>query len=66
MTWPLAFNLSSGIIHFIASDHYQNLWNIWWFRTALFEQHHNPFYTDVLFYPYRSDQRPLELYFHTL
>ena len=66
MTWPLALNLSNGIIHFIASDHYQNLWNIWWFRTSFFEQHHNPFQTDVLFYPYRFDQHPLELYFHTL
>ena len=66
MTWPLALNLGNGTIHFIASDHYQNLWNIWWFRTSLFEQHHSPFYTDVLFYPYRSDQHPLELYFHTL
>lgn len=66
LTWPLALHLSDGIVHFVASDHYQNLWNIWWFRTALFEQHHNPFYTDVLFYPYRASQHPLELYFHTL
>lgn len=66
LTWPLALHLGNGIAHFISSDHYQNLWNIWWFRTALFEQHKNPFYTDVLFYPYRDSQHPLELYFHTL
>lgn len=66
LTWPLALHLGDGIAHFVASDHYQNLWNIWWFRTALFEQHRNPFYTDVLFYPYRDSQHPLELYFHTL
>jgi hypothetical protein len=33
------------------TDGPQNVWNMWWFRTALFEQHTNPYYTNLLYYP---------------
>ncbi|HUP27780.1 MAG TPA: hypothetical protein VM409_05040 [Chloroflexia bacterium] len=44
----------------IVVDRDQNLWNLWWVRFALLHGH-NPFVTDVIYYP-----TPVSLYFHTL
>lgn len=65
MTWPLVLHFTDGVIRG-APDHYQNIWNFWWVRTTLFEQHHNPYYTDLLFYPFRTAPDSLPLYYHTL
>ncbi len=33
------------------TDIYENLWNYWWMRHALFDLHTDPFHTDFLYYP---------------
>lgn len=33
------------------TDIYENVWNFWWMRHALFDLHTNPFYTTYLYYP---------------
>ena len=66
MTFPLVLDLGHSIVNGNVQDAHQNMWNLWWVKTALFERHTNPFYTDMLYYPYRSNNNPLPLYFHTL
>jgi hypothetical protein len=65
LSWPLALHLTESIPHG-EPDSWQNIWNFWWMRHSFFEQHQNPFWTELLFYPYRSTEQPLSLYFHTL
>lgn len=43
------------------NDGYQNLWNNWWVKTAIFDLHRNPFFTDYIYYPTGTSLR-----FHTL
>lgn len=63
-TWPLAFNLlpwsQTLLPGVMLEDRDQNLWNLWWVRHALLNGH-NPFVTDVIWYP-----TPISLYYHTL
>jgi hypothetical protein len=66
MTWPLVTDLQHGIIYGITADADVSRWDLWWFKTALLERHSNPFYTDMLYYPYRLGANALPLYFHTL
>ncbi len=42
-------------------DGWQNYWNLWWVKTALIDEHTNPFFTNLLFYP-----TGVSLLFHTL
>ncbi|NWJ95643.1 MAG: hypothetical protein HXX20_07655 [Chloroflexi bacterium] len=65
LTWPLPLHLGSSIPRGIP-DSWQNIWNFWWMRTALFERGINPYQTDMLFFPYRDSHNPLGLYYHTL
>jgi len=65
LTWPLPLQLSRAIPRG-QPDSWQNIWNFWWLRTALFERGVNPYQTDLLFYPYRDSRNPLGLYYHTL
>jgi len=65
LTWPLALHLADNIPRG-NPDSWQNIWNFWWMRHSLFEERSNPFWTQYLFYPYRSLNQPLSLYFHTL
>jgi hypothetical protein len=62
-TWPLVLNLGgSGLAPGVMTeDRAQNLWNLWWVKTALLDLHTNPFVTDYLWYP-----TPVSLRFHTL
>lgn len=64
LTWPLILNLTQAVpgSHDVDSD--QNIWNLWWFKTALLDRHSNPYYTDLLHYPYWS--KGLPLVFHNL
>lgn len=64
LTWPLALHSGDSIPRG-EPDSWQNIWNFWWMRHSLFERHANPFWTDLLFYPYRVNP-PLGLYYHTL
>lgn len=40
---------------FNLSDLYQNLWDIWWVKYAIFNLHTNVFYTKLLFWPVGSN-----------
>lgn len=53
LTWPQVAVLGDAIVGgpIAASDGWQNVWNLWWLRTALVEGR-SPFYTDLLFWPY--------------
>jgi hypothetical protein len=66
MTWPLATDLSRHIIMGITADADVSRWDLWWLKTALLDRHSDPFYTDMLYYPYRQGSDPLPLFFHTL
>jgi len=63
-TWPLVLNFLPGagtmVPGFMREDRDQNLWNLWWTRTALLGGH-NPFVTNMIWYP-----TPISLYYHTL
>ncbi len=66
MTWPLATDPAHSIISGITADADVSRWDLWWLKTALLDHHSNPFYTDLLYYPYRTADHPLPLYYHTL
>ena len=53
------FNLTTGVVGGDI-DGYINVWDNWWLKTALFDLHRNPFFTDYLYYP-----TGISLYFHT-
>lgn len=65
LTWPLALHWTSGTVRG-TPDHYLNLWSLWWVRSELIEQQQNPYYTELLFYPYRSGANAVALYYHPL
>lgn len=50
LTYPAVFYLRDRFIG-DGYDGFQNVWNMWWMRKALFELHVNPYFTDRLFHP---------------
>lgn len=50
-TWPLVLTMGNRGISARSADLWQNLWNLWWVKHAVFELHTNPFQTNLLFYP---------------
>ncbi|HMA37877.1 MAG TPA: hypothetical protein VKY74_25730 [Chloroflexia bacterium] len=66
LTWPLILDLPHTLIAGITADADVSRWDLWWVKTALLDRHNNPFYTDMLYYPYRAAANPLPLYYHTL
>ena len=50
LTYPVIFKLST---HFMCDggDSFQNMWNMWWLKTAVLDLHTNPYYTTYLHYP---------------
>jgi len=50
LTWPLALHLGDAIPG-DAFDGWQNYWNLWWVKTAVLEQHAQPYFTDALYHP---------------
>lgn len=60
MTYPLVTQFAAAIPG-DGFDGWQNYWNLWWVKVALLEQHTQPWFTDVLYYP-----TGVELLFHTL
>ncbi|MBN1444011.1 MAG: glycosyltransferase family 39 protein [Planctomycetes bacterium] len=50
LTWPLAIRLGDHL-PMGDNDLWQNLWNFWWWKTALWERGASPYATDLLFYP---------------
>lgn len=50
-TWPLAARLSSSMPGWPA-DNFAFLYKIWWFRTALFEEHRSPFFDPGSYAPF--------------
>lgn len=65
ITWPTVLHFTDGVPKGGIEDRFQNLWNFWWIKEALFHLD-NPFRTPVLYYPYFGPSHPLELYFHDL
>ncbi|MGH7789463.1 MAG: hypothetical protein ACRERC_21505 [Candidatus Binatia bacterium] len=61
MTWPLARHLSTHL-PLGRADLWQNLWNFWWWKTALLERGQSPYTTDLLFHPYGA---PLAFHTHS-
>jgi hypothetical protein len=53
-------NLTAGVVGG-DRDGYNNLWGYYWLKTALFDLHRNPYYTDYIYYPTGTSLR-----FHTL
>lgn len=49
-TWPLAIRLCTHI-PLGNGDIWSNLWNFWWWKTALFELGQSPYTTHHLFFP---------------
>jgi len=49
LTWPIAATLDQPSS--VGPDYFSNLWNAWWMRTALFERHVSPYWTDYLHTP---------------
>ncbi len=63
-TWPLVLRLGSETPALLTVDRDQNLWNLWWFRYALLDLHHNPFSNPLVYWPdYQGGGVPL--WFHT-
>ena len=50
LTWPLPLHLGDAIPG-DAFDGWQNYWNLWWVKTAVLEQHAQPYFTDALYHP---------------
>jgi len=50
LTYPVIFRLTT---HFMCDggDGFQNMWNMWWLKTALIDLHTSPYYTTYLHYP---------------
>ena len=59
LTLPLAFRFTEALPHG-SGDVWQNYWNLWWWKTALFELHVHPYHSKLLFHPHGAD-----LIFHT-
>ena len=53
LTWPLVTRLTTHVpgSDTWAYDEYTFLWNIWYFKSALIDQHISPLFTDLTFYP---------------
>lgn len=52
-TWPLAADFSTSFLAVPGGDSYVFVWDVWWFRKAVFGGL-NPYFTDWLFYPHGS------------
>ncbi|MFT5441618.1 MAG: hypothetical protein ACI8W3_000659 [Myxococcota bacterium] len=50
-TWPLVPQMATHLPHG-SNDIWQNYWNFWWWREALFELGTNPYWTAYQFHPY--------------
>lgn len=65
-TFPMVFQFTTAVPGVLVEDRLQNLWNFWWIKQAI-SHGHNPFYTDMLFFPYYYPPfKPLPLFFHSL
>lgn len=60
LTYPLVRRFADAIPG-DGFDGWQNFWNLWWARSALIEQHTQPWFTHSLYYP-----TGVSLLFHTL
>jgi hypothetical protein len=49
LTWPIAVSLNKATS--IRPDYFTNLWNMWWIKTALFNEAASFNWTDHIFYP---------------
>ncbi len=56
----ILLNLTSGVLGGNV-DGYENLWDYYWLKTAIFDLHRSPYFTDYIYYP-----TGISLRFHTL
>ena len=61
ITYPMVLHFTTEAVGEDYPDRVQNMWNLWWAKVALLDQHSSPFHTHLLFWPYGAD-----LYFHDL
>ena len=59
MTFPLVLDLT-GSLPAGAGDIWQNYWNFWWWKTALLDLGHHPYFSPYIFHPTGA-----KLIFHT-
>ncbi len=59
ITWPLLAGFQTHVPAG-SNDLHQNLWGLWWWKTALFDLHTSPYQTNLLYAP-----EGLDLSFHT-
>lgn len=59
LTLPLAFRFTDGLPAG-SGDVWQNYWNLWWWKKALFDLGVHPYHTEMLYHP-----RGADLIFHT-
>ncbi len=50
MFYPITLHITANAPG-TGADTYQNLWDIWWVRYAIFNLHSNVFYTKIVFWP---------------
>ena len=50
MFYQITLHMSTRCSRY-GADTYQNLWNIWWVKYAVFDLHTSVFYTKLLFWP---------------
>ena len=51
-TYPLIFKFATHVAHDPPNDAFYCMWCLWWSKTALFDLHTNPLFTNLHFYPY--------------
>ena len=59
LTWPLLLHFTSKLPE--GGDGWQEMWGLWWVKTALLDLHTNIYHTRLLYYP-----EGVSLYFHPL
>src|SRR5271157_4181578 len=52
--YPLTLNINT-VTPGSGADSYQNLWDIWWIKTAVFNLHTSIYHTYFLFWPIGAD-----------
>ncbi|HYP19274.1 MAG TPA: hypothetical protein VEY08_04300, partial [Chloroflexia bacterium] len=58
-TWPLVLHFTQTLPD--GGDGWQEMWGLWWVKTALLDLHTNIYHTHLLYYP-----EGVSLYFHPL
>ena len=62
MFWPITANPLHTMVNggfqnggMFGGDVYDSLWALWWVNHAIFSLHSSPYFTNMLFYPYKAN-----------